>query len=75
VHDSHTDGALIENKTVLRGNRQITLKADDLKSLSYHAALQDRRPELHIRLDGKNWVLITEDDHEVMCAALEENGQ
>jgi Holliday junction resolvase len=58
--DMHTDGQLVECKTVLEGNKQITLKADDLKLLSYHSALQDRDPVMHIRLDGKNWVLIPE---------------
>lgn len=61
--DMHTDDALVECKTVLEGNRQITLKADDLKLLSYHAALQDRTPILHIRLDGRDWVLLPEADY------------
>jgi Holliday junction resolvase len=61
-NDSHTAGQLIENKTVLEGKRQITLKADDLALLVYHAAVQSREPVLHIRLAGKNWVLITEDE-------------
>ena len=59
----HTDGELIECKTVLKGNRQITIKEDDLKSLSYQAAIQDRRPVLHVELGGKRWVLIPEEDH------------
>lgn len=67
-HDMHTQDHLIENKTVLEGNRQITIKADDLKSLSYHAALQGRIAVLHVRLAGKNWVLITEDDFVASCS-------
>ena len=61
-HDMHTKGHLIECKTVLEGKRQITIKADDLKSLCYHAALQDRMPVLHVRMGGKDWVLVPEDD-------------
>jgi Holliday junction resolvase len=60
MHDMHTADELIECKTVLTGNRQITIKADDLKSLSYQAAVADREPVLHVRLDGKDWVLVSE---------------
>lgn len=62
-HDMHNRSELIENKTVLIGNRQITLKADDLKSLSYQADLQGREPVMHIRLAGRNWVLQAEEDY------------
>lgn len=62
-HDMHTTKALIENKTVLKGNKQITLKATDLKSLYYQAATQGRMPVLHISLDNRDWVLITETDY------------
>lgn len=61
--DMHTDEALVECKTVLQGNRQITIKADDLRLLRYHAALQDRTPILHVRLDGHDWVLLPEEDY------------
>jgi len=61
--DMHTEDSLIECKTVLKGNKQITVKADDLKLLSYHAAVQDRMPIMHIRLDGKDWVLMLEGDY------------
>ena len=57
----HTDDSLIECKTVLKGKKQITIKSDDLKSLSYHAAIQSKMPELHIELDGKRWVMIPAD--------------
>lgn len=61
-NDMHTKDHLVECKTVLEGKRQITLKADDLKHLSYNAAIQSRIPVLHVRLDGKNWVLLPEED-------------
>lgn len=62
-HDMHTDDSLIECKTVLKGNRQITIKEDDWKSLRYHAAVQDRNPVLHIELGKYRLVLIPEEDH------------
>jgi Holliday junction resolvase len=65
--DMHTEDSLIECKTVLRGNKQITLKVDDLRLLSYHAAIQDRTPILHVRLDNKDWVLLPEADYLDLC--------
>ena len=62
-HDMHTDDSLIECKTVLKGNRQITLKEDDWKSLRYQAAIQDRNPVLHVELGPYRLVLIPEEDH------------
>lgn len=62
-HDMHTDDALIECKTVLRGKKQITIQIDVLKSVRYHAAISDKRPELHIELQGQRWVLIPEEDY------------
>jgi Holliday junction resolvase len=62
-HDMHNEDALIECKTVVTGNRQITLKAADLKSLLYHAAIQGKDAVLHITLDGQSWVLIPEDEY------------
>jgi Holliday junction resolvase len=61
--DMHTDDTLIECKTVLTGNKQITIKSEDLRLLSYHAAIQDRSPVMHVRVDGKDWVLIPEGDY------------
>lgn len=60
--DMHTDEALIECKTVLQGNKQITLKASVLADLTYQAAVQDRVPVLHVELAGKRWVLHPEGD-------------
>jgi hypothetical protein len=66
--DMHTEIDLIECKTVLDGNKQIVLKADDLRSLAYRAALEDRQPVLHVRLKAAapftRWVLISEDEYE-----------
>lgn len=65
-NDMHTDDTLIECKTVLSGNKQITLKASVLDSLSYNAAIQDKSPVLHIELDGKTYVVIPEVDYLVL---------
>lgn len=62
-HDMHTSSELIECKTVLKGNRQITIKEDDWKSLRYHAATQDRTPVLHVELGNYRLVLIQEEDY------------
>jgi Holliday junction resolvase len=63
-HDMHTDEQLIECKTVLRGNKQITIHADDLRSLKYHAAVADVAPVMHIELDKERWVMVPESDYE-----------
>lgn len=68
--DMHNDDSLIECKTVLTGNRQITIKSDDLKLLSYHADIQDKDPVMHIRLDGKDWVLIREGHFVDLCSVV-----
>jgi hypothetical protein len=60
--DMHTDTHLIECKTVLSGNKQITIKAEDLRLLSYHAALADVIPGLHVEVDGLRWIMVPEAD-------------
>ena len=67
-HDMHTHESLIECKTVLKGNKQITLKSAYLKSFLKEAALQDRKPVLSIELDGTPWILIPEWDYTEMTA-------
>lgn len=59
----HTAEELIECKTVLAGNKQITLRADYLRGFLKEAAMQDRRPVLSVELDGQSWILITEADY------------
>jgi len=64
----HTDDSLIECKTVLRGNKQITLKLDDLKSLRYQSAVQDKDPVLHVEIgtgvEVQRWVLVPEGNYD-----------
>ncbi len=59
-NDMHTDTQLIECKTVLAGNKQITIKAADLRSLKYNAAIQSLEPVMHIEIDGMRWLLVEE---------------
>ena len=59
----HTDDELIECKTVLKGNKQITIKLTDLRKLKYTAATQGKKPILHIEIDNEVWVLEQEIDY------------
>lgn len=59
LHDAHY---LVECKTTTRGKKSITLQAVDLTELAKRAALQGRIAVMHVRLAGKNWVVISEDD-------------
>lgn len=63
--DMHTDTHLIECKTVLGDAKSITIKGEDLDLLSYHAALEDKVPALHIEIGGRRWVLVPEDEHDL----------
>jgi Holliday junction resolvase len=63
-NDMHTETATIECKTVLRGNKQITIQADYLRSLMYNAALTGTIPFLYITIDGRDWVMLPEADYE-----------
>lgn len=56
-----TDEELIECKTVLRGNKQITIHLSDLKSLTYHAAVADKTPVMHIEIANQRWKLVPDD--------------
>lgn len=58
----HTDDLLIECKTVLKGNKQITLRADYLKGLQRQADIEDRGVAVAVELDGKRWILQPETD-------------
>lgn len=62
-NDMHTDSELIECKTVLEGNKQITLKASYMKEFAFNALIQDKSPVLHIELDGHRYVVIPEVDY------------
>lgn len=43
--------------------RGITVKADDLELLRRHAAQIGRRPVLGFELNGRNYVILMEDDY------------
>jgi hypothetical protein len=59
----HSADELIECKTVLAGNKQITIKASYIRSFLKEAAMQDRRPVLSVEVDGLHLVLLTEADY------------
>lgn len=59
----HTETELIECKTVLAGNKKLTLDGPYLDGLIYQAAIQDRSVVLSIELHNRRWVLIPEDDY------------
>jgi hypothetical protein len=75
-NDMHTEITLVECKTVLDGNTQITIKASDLRSLAHRAALIDRTPELHIRLKAaaprRDWTLIPSEDLDELHETVQE---
>ena len=66
-NDSHTSDFLIENKTVLRGSRQITVKADDLQALVVRARLEDRLPLLEIEVGGRAYYITPVEDFDDYC--------
>lgn len=55
---------LIENKTVLHGRRQITIKADDLEPLVVRARLEDRLPLLEAEVGGRAYYITPVEDFE-----------
>lgn len=59
--DVRTPKKLIEAKWT--GNRQITLKADDLEKIYVEALSEGREPVMIITVGGRNWVLQSEDDY------------
>lgn len=60
--DAHSDELLIECKTVLRGRKQITLKASALKQLACNAAIDGQIGVCDIEVDGRAYVLVPRED-------------
>ena len=58
--DVRTDEYLVENKRT--GKKQITVKASDWKQLRHHALQDDRMPLMSLELDGRNYIMMEEDD-------------
>ena len=52
---------LIENKLTI-GKKGITLKEVDLRELRERAIIEDRVPVLQFDLNGRNYVVLVEDD-------------
>lgn len=59
----HTDGVLIECKTVLAGNKKLTLDGPYLEGFIKEAWKQDRTPLLSVELYDRRWVMQLEDDY------------
>jgi hypothetical protein len=59
-HDMHTATELIECKTVLAGNKQITIKDDYMDRFVFTALSADKEPVLHVELGKHRLVLISE---------------
>jgi len=58
--DVRSDELLIEHKWT--GKKQVTVKADVLEKIIKEAILDGRMPVLGFHLNGKNYVLLDEDD-------------
>jgi hypothetical protein len=60
-NDVRSENFLIENK-LTTGNKSWTIKSADLKELEKQALMEDRVPVLQFDLNGKSYVILTEDD-------------
>lgn len=60
-NDVRSEHLLIENKLTV-GTKSITLKEVDLRELRERAILEDRVPVLQFDLNGRNYVVLIEDD-------------
>lgn len=58
--DVVTPGLLIENKWT--GKMQVTLKSLDLEKITEEATAEGRIPALAIELNGRRYILFTEED-------------
>jgi Holliday junction resolvase len=70
--DVRTDHLLIEAKYT--GKRQITIKAEVLEKISEEAILDGRTPIVSIRLNGRGYMVLEEDDALAALAALNGDG-
>jgi len=60
-NDVRSEAFLIENK-LTTGTKSITLKEVDLRELRERAIIEDRTPVLQFDLNGRNYVVLIEDD-------------
>jgi len=60
-NDVRSTEFLIENKLTI-GTKSITLKEVDLRELRERAIIEDRTPVLQFDLNGRNYVVLVEDD-------------
>jgi hypothetical protein len=64
-NDVRSHDFLIENK-LTTNTKSYTLKYNDLKELNERAILQDRIPVLQFDLAGHHYVVLTEEDFQLM---------
>lgn len=62
--DVRTDDALLEYKTVIGGQRQITLRLADLRQVEHDAVVSGRIPVLGVQMGGRDYVVLTAEDWE-----------
>jgi hypothetical protein len=55
-------GFLFEFKTVIGGQKQITVKKSDLEQVEKEAVLQGRTPVLQVEIAGRRYVILTDED-------------
>jgi hypothetical protein len=68
--DVRSDDILIEHKWT--GKKQVTIRADVLQKIEREAILDYRTPVLGLHLDGRDYVVLNEEDYLEMYNALRE---
>ena len=69
-NDVRTDDLSLEMKYT--GKKQYTLKAVDLEQGERHAIMDGRDFAFGIELNGRNWIVISEDDFVLLRTVMEE---
>jgi Holliday junction resolvase len=70
-NDVRTEDLSLEMKYT--GKKQFTLKADDLEQGERHAIMDGRDFAFGIEMNGRNWVIISEDDFVLLRTVMEES--
>lgn len=69
-NDVRTHELLIENK-LTNNEKSYSIKSKDLQELTQRAILEDRLPVLQFDLGGKHYVIINEDDFQMLIGATD----
>lgn len=67
-NDVRTHELLIENK-LTNNEKSYSIKSKDLQELTQRAILEDRLPVLQFDLGGKHYVIINEDDFQMLIGS------